>query len=980
MVGPQVQFVSEDDENGLRLRILMGKATEVLRTQFHQYFSNDPSTLFQQLLPHQKLLKKYLRQKILYNDQYELLFPASGLTDSAFFDISLLTFLLRQLCGLPEPVAGWSVDPLVTDQTQSANLVRIRKGRNKLQHGALKIDAAKFTQIWDEISNAIIGLGCAKRELIALKTCPLDQNSVQKIRKSEVQLKAALKRVAHLEDCLDGISYDIFPPISSFLGREKYVQKIHEDLVNMDESKMALVVTGLGGVGKSEVVRQYCLQYSSTYYSHNTIWINAESQESIASAFNNVAELIKLDVKEENGQFLDIKVVVTKVFRFFGGRNVLFVFDNVLCEADIKDFLNIYIQTDVQKPYVVMTSQYMHWGQRFIQHNLSVFSPSTAEECISCNLKNKDSLKEDSNKLLCAMVQYLPLALQQAAAYIRHTGMTVDTYLDQFKSHKELLLSERHGDMLYNKTVMTTWSMAIDKIKETNNSLALALINIMSYLDGKSIKKELFLDFSDNDIVVLNKAIDILEQYSLINISSDIDDSRNTITVHSLVQSVIQISEEDTKHLQSFLDAILQKSQKCSPENLAFEDLWVDHVTFIVQSHENKEIFFTFLEHLLTLHEVYFRKGKLNHLLGIMKTLERFGSQNRVPNSESLNISFYLALCLFVIVRYDEAVEIYYDLQKKHVELYGPKSQGSLSLQSNIASCLEKQGKVDESLRKYIDLEKQQLEILGPKDPRLWKTQSHIGASLILQDKLSEGLEIYYAVEKKRLEEFGTKHPDLLRLQSNIASCLRRQGRINEALAKYYEVEEKQIELFGIKHPDLATTKYWIAFCLQKHNKFDEALEKYYEVEQQHLALYREKSPALFDTQHRIAWCLEKKGRVSEALEKYYEVERKRIEQFGPTNRLTLTTQNNIASILCEQGNFNKALEKFYSIEKKQLEVFGLEDHDLINTQQNIKDCLDMQGETSKYSSEEFETKEFQTLEQSSTDLQANRNCCCVIL
>ena len=83
------------------------------------------------------------------------------------------------------------------------------------------------------------------------------------------------------------------------MGREKDVQKIHEDLVNMDKNKMALVVTGLGGVRNSEVVRQYCLQYSSIYYSHNTIWI-IDSQESIASSFNNVAELIKLDVKEEN--------------------------------------------------------------------------------------------------------------------------------------------------------------------------------------------------------------------------------------------------------------------------------------------------------------------------------------------------------------------------------------------------------------------------------------------------------------------------------------------------------------------------------------------------------------------------------------------------------------------------------------------------------------------------------------------------------
>ena len=204
MANPQVQYVYADDKNGLRLRRLMEKATKVLIIQYYQYFSNDPITLFQPLRPHQKLLKNDLRQKIILKDQYELLFPASWLVDSACFDISLLTFLLRQLCGLPEPLAG-------------------------------------------------CGLWIHYR-----------QNTVQKLRQIEIELKAALRRVAHLESCLDGISYDISSPISSFFVRENDFQKIHEDLVNMDINQMALFVTGLGGVGKSEVVRQYCLQYSAT--------------------------------------------------------------------------------------------------------------------------------------------------------------------------------------------------------------------------------------------------------------------------------------------------------------------------------------------------------------------------------------------------------------------------------------------------------------------------------------------------------------------------------------------------------------------------------------------------------------------------------------------------------------------------------------------------------------------------------------------
>ena len=216
----QLPCVSTDEEHGIRLQLLIEKATEILRNKFHQYFSSDPKILYQQLSCHQTLLKKYLTQRILYKDQYALLFPTNGLTDSGSFDICLLTFLLRQLCGLPSPATGWSVLPLPTDQTESAHLVRIRFGRNKVQHGGLKWDFTNFTKVWDEITDSIIALGCSQNEINNLRACPLDSTTVQKLQQCRVQLKASLERVSHLEDCLDGLSYEIFPTISSFVGRE----------------------------------------------------------------------------------------------------------------------------------------------------------------------------------------------------------------------------------------------------------------------------------------------------------------------------------------------------------------------------------------------------------------------------------------------------------------------------------------------------------------------------------------------------------------------------------------------------------------------------------------------------------------------------------------------------------------------------------------------------------------------------------------
>ena len=128
-----------------------------------------------------------------------MLLPSNGLSDSETFDISLLMFLLRALCGLPQPITGWDKDPSPTDQTESAHLVRVRKGRNKIQHSPLQWDVASFNVLWDEIGESLIGLGCTKDELKELKECPIDPVKVQ-------ELKAALAKISHLEDCLDGVS------------------------------------------------------------------------------------------------------------------------------------------------------------------------------------------------------------------------------------------------------------------------------------------------------------------------------------------------------------------------------------------------------------------------------------------------------------------------------------------------------------------------------------------------------------------------------------------------------------------------------------------------------------------------------------------------------------------------------------------------------------------------------------------------------
>ena len=74
--------------------------------------------------------------------------------------------------------------------------------------------------------------------------------------------------------------------------------------------------------------------------------------------------------------------------------------------------------------------------------------------------------------------------------------------------------------------------MALQNLNESNNILAVDLISMMSYIDGKQISKDIFLKYRGNNVVLLNEAITILRKYSLINVLNI--GGTQTLQIHSL--------------------------------------------------------------------------------------------------------------------------------------------------------------------------------------------------------------------------------------------------------------------------------------------------------------------------------------------------------------------------------------------------------------------------------------------------------------
>ena len=152
-------YQTQEHKNRTHLNLMLEKGKEYLLGVFHIQFPTNQTDLYNELLKHQKTLKK-LRPNILKKDQWDLLYPASQQTDSSKFDITLTFLLIRQLYGYRAPSNGWDNEPAATDHSVIANCIRIKLFRNRLNHAlGLQVSNVEYKVLYQYICNALLDLG-----------------------------------------------------------------------------------------------------------------------------------------------------------------------------------------------------------------------------------------------------------------------------------------------------------------------------------------------------------------------------------------------------------------------------------------------------------------------------------------------------------------------------------------------------------------------------------------------------------------------------------------------------------------------------------------------------------------------------------------------------------------------------------------------------------------------------------------------------
>jgi hypothetical protein len=92
----------------------------------------------------------------------------------------------------------------------------------------------------------------------------------------------------------------------------------------------------------------------------------------------------------------------------------------------------------------------------------------------------------------------LPLAIEQAGAYIWAQGSALAEYLLEYKSNFQSVTESRPEGLEGNATVYTTWQISLDAIKRENGQAA-ELLHLYGFLSN-DVSDELILHGADEQI------------------------------------------------------------------------------------------------------------------------------------------------------------------------------------------------------------------------------------------------------------------------------------------------------------------------------------------------------------------------------------------------------------------------------------------------------------------------------------------------
>ncbi|KAF4440431.1 hypothetical protein F53441_12274 [Fusarium austroafricanum] len=466
----------------------------------------------------------------------------------------------------------------------------------------------------------------------------------------------------------DSLSQPVFQvPFSKnnlFVGRDDVLTRLHRLLFQEGCRKAALV--GLGGIGKTQIALQLAYWVKEERKHYSVFWVPALSRASFEQACmqiidacgipttsdSNALESVRQHLSSKSaGKWLIVVDNADDMQTTIGSKGA----DNGLYRSlPQSDQGRILFTTRDRKVAVLVAGPNIievpamgrDEARSYFKKVLTQEIPSSDEQIIDHFL---------------TLLEHLPLAITQAAAYMNENQISLKEYLQLFENTDrdkvELLSAEFQDDTRYEQSqypVATTWFISFNQIRKFDE-LALRILIFLAFIEPKAVPQSMLPEGKSKQ--QLTRAIGTLCGYRFL----DRRGSSRVFDMHSLVHMAIRswVLENDLEKEQS--QAVIARLREIFP----------------IDDWENRGLWRQYLPHAIKL----------------------FRCPEDGWNDERCELGYWVGRCLHVDGRVTEAVKLLKHVVAIREITLAEDHPSRLASQHELARVYQSNGQIQEAVR-----------------------------------------------------------------------------------------------------------------------------------------------------------------------------------------------------------------------------------------------------------------------------------------
>ena len=599
-----------------------------------------------------------------------------------------------------------------------------------------------------------------------------------------------------------------------FVGREHELETVRNDFPLAVKNHHRIVIYGLGGVGKTQFAIEYHYRYRNFY--NKQFWVNATDRPNLISGLCRIGKHLNIvETRNITGERL---AQLTLGHLSEQLEEWLLVVDNL----DNPDVLKNLSLTGKNTGHILITSRNPDlWRLPSQALELQILDENDAVKLLVTRTEDRNICETVAegivNELGC-----LPLAIEQAAGYIRASISGVSGFCSNYRRNRKAFLS-RPGRPDYPESVATTWLIAIQNLgKEA--AIALELLYLLAFLNPDDVSIEFLLCCQEgreewmNSILTraaLEPAVWGLRRYSLIRLLQ----ANTSISVHRLVQDVVKDFMGPEKR-RVWRERALELCNASFPmprqKEIASNRLARNQVMHCLS---DPELGCASITAELTSRMAWYLdcEGQYQDAYNLWKrALEIYqkltngaGKEIYITMDRIGNTEMKLGLISEAVATFRKASE--------SLLAWGEQDEDVLACQRNLAVALLKSGRREEGLALLQRIYESQRRCTGDKCPRTQSTMVKLARAYQEEGRLHEARELLQRVcDQTQVRKSGNYH----RALSELGWIHCSMQKVEDGVACLEDAQKLQVAALGEDNPTTLKTSSYLgyAYTLLKSN------------------------------------------------------------------------------------------------------------------------------------------------------------------